>query len=474
MLLSLGYRQKVKKYVLYSAILVNGLVLHRYTLPTYCQVPPMQNSILILNCIIAQQGSILQRNSYILVEDGYISAAGPMNRSLPDWSGRVVDAQGSLVISGLINGHNHSPMTLFRGMADDLDLTDWLHNHIFPAEAAHVNQEMVYWCSKLAAAEMLLSGTTCAADGYFHADSIAEAFSDIGIRGVIAQGVVDFPAPGVPDPKDNLTVAKEFIEKWKDNSSLITPAVFAHSPYTCSPETLIKTKRLADLNNVRFFIHIAESKHEQAAILSPEGETPLQHLHNLGLLDETCVLIHGVWLNDEDIGLIKHSGAHVIVCPQSNFKLASGRGKALQLVTSGIEIGLGTDGCASNNSLDMFREMELLAKSQKVFHNDPTVFSAESVLRMATRNTNRSLGLSPGGELRTGQRGDLVLIDVNSPHLTPLYSQDLLAYGVKGSDVQTVVVGGEVVVHKRKLQRCSLSEILSRVQQMAQKLGALG
>ena len=433
----------------------------------------MTKSILIHHCDIVNEPAVIQKNGFVLIEDGLITRTGSMTEDIPVCEGDVIDGSGKLLIPGLINAHNHSPMTLFRGMADDLQLDDWLHNHIFPAEAAHVSEDMVYWCSKLAAAEMLLSGTTCVADGYFLCDHTARAFAETGLRAIVAHGVVDFPAPGVADPDQNIATVESFIHRWKEKSKLITPAVFAHSPYTCSPQTLKQAKQLADDNGVRFFIHLAESKNEHQAIISPAGDSPLRHLHNLELLDSNCVLVHAIWLDDEDLDILQQSKANVVLCPQSNFKLASGISRATDLARNGFKVGLGTDGCASNNSLDMFLEMDLLAKSQKAFQYDPTVFPAEKVIEAATTTNKTILGYTTQVNIRPGSRADLVLIDQKSPHLTPFYNQDLLVYAVRGSDVDTVIVAGEIVVNHKMLTTIDLEETKSKVNEYAVHLGGL-
>lgn len=430
----------------------------------------MSNSILILHCNIVKDASVLQRDSYVRIEDGIINEIGSMDGKPSHDSSTIIDGTNKLLIAGLVNGHNHSPMTLFRGMADDLELNDWLHNHIFPAEGQHVSEEMVYWCSKLAAAEMLLSGTTCVADGYFFADQTARAFEEAGLRAVVAHGILDFPAPGVPDPSKNIEEVDTFIQTWKNKSTIISPAVFAHSAYTCSPRTLQRAKQLADDNNVRFFIHLAESRHEQNMIIDPAGSSPVKHLHNLNILDSNCVCVHTIWLDDEDLDILAASGAHVIICSQSNYKLASGYSRAADMVKRGIKIGLGTDGCASNNSLDMFREMDIFAKSQKAHNLDPTLFPAKQVFQAATSDTSKILGLESSAAISCGHRADLVLLDLESPHLTPFYNQDLLVYGARGSDVDCVIINGRIVVKDKRLLTIELDITQRKVIEFARVL----
>ena len=423
----------------------------------------------IINCTLLDHPLTKPKSGhYITIADNRITSFGRM-KNCPDLSSfdTIIDAETNLVTPGLINGHNHCAMTLFRGLADDLELSDWLHNHIFPAEAAHVSPEMVYWCTKLAAAEMILSGTTTVADGYFFSDKAAEALDDSGMRAVVAHGIVDFPAPSVPDPSKNIEAVKTFIEKWQHKSSRITPAVFVHAPYTCSPRTIRKAKDLADEKNVRFFIHIAESRAEQSMIIEPQGNSPIKHLANLGVLDQNSVCVHSVWLDDEDLDILAESNAGVITCPQSNLKLASGVARINDMLKRDIKIGLGTDGCASNNSLDMFREMDMLAKIQKSITGDATSMSAGNVLNCATVSGAAVIGVSECGQIAQGNRADLIMLNSSAVHLTPFYNQDLLVYAASGTDVGTVMVDGNIIMRHQQIVSFDLDEVLLEVQKIA-------
>lgn len=433
---------------------------------------PMPDTLLITDCtILTEAASPLIPHGFLQITDGLISDMGDMG-GLPQAAGAVsIDACGMLLMPGLINGHNHCAMTLFRGLADDLELVSWLNDHIFPAEAARVNDEMVYWCSKLAAAEMLLSGTTTVADGYFHAGEVARACRDAGLRAVAAHGIIDFPAPGVSDPSFNVEVVEGFIDTWQGQDPLITPAVFAHSPYTCSPATLTRAKALADRRQVRFFIHLAETRQETGMLIDPRGTSPVRHLQALGLLDASTVCVHSVWLDHEDLDILAATGASVVTCPQSNLKLASGTARVVEMLARGIPVGLGTDGCASNNNLDMFREMDMLAKVQKLRTLDATALPASQALRCATTGNAAVLGLPGLGKLAVGCRADLLLLDLQAPHLTPFYNQDLLVYAARGGDVHTVIVDGRIVVQDRKLLAFDLEETLSQVEKLAGPLG---
>ncbi|MDF1577960.1 MAG: amidohydrolase [Desulfobulbales bacterium] len=409
---------------------------------------------------------------FVAIRDGLISACGPM-AALADGirPAVTIDAAGGLVLPGLINCHNHAAMTLFRGLADDLPLLTWLHDHIFPAEARFVTPEMVYWCGKLAAAEMILSGTTTVADGYFFEDDCARAFREAGLRAVAAQGVIDFPAPGVPDPADNIRHGARFIDKWRGDD-LITPAIFCHSPYTCSAQTITQAKELARQVDCCFFIHLAETEHEVAQSYQRHHLSPVRYLEQLGVLDQGTVLIHCVWLDDDDIGIIKESGAGVVSCSQSNMKLAAGMAPLDKFVENDIPVGLGTDSCASNNKLDMFREMTFAAKLAKVNRLDPTLLPAGKVVKMATTGGAAVLGLADKiGQLTVGRSADIIIVDLLKPHLTPMYETDsLLVYAASGSDVRTSIINGRLVMDNHELLTIDLPEVIGKVNELARRL----
>ena len=429
-------------------------------------------SILITNVtLLTDPDSPLANKQFLLCKDDKIHSFGSMETVPETGDALIIDGTGKLLMPGLINAHNHCAMTLFRGLADDLELGEWLNEHIFPAEAKQVNPEMVYWCTKLAAAEMILSGTTTVADGYFHEDHAARALLESGMRAIPAQGVIDFPAPGVPDPAANIEAAETFLKKWQGKNDRITPGIFAHSPYTCSPETLKRAKALAEKYHVPFFIHIAESRHEQQMIMNPQGTSPIKHLSALDLLNKNTVLIHCVWLDDEDMEIIQTSKSGVVVCPQSHFKLASGIAATSDMDEIGIRIGVGTDGSASNNSLDIFREMDILAKSQKLRTLEATAMPAKRVLAAATRNNAKILGLSNLGEIKKGFKADIILLDMKQPHLQPFYNSDFLVYSANGADVDTVIINGEIVVIKRELLSFDIEECMAEVRQLADTAG---
>lgn len=408
---------------------------------------------------------------FVAIRNGLIEDIGPMHDLHDPRAIETIDAHGCLVLPGLVNTHCHGAMTLFRGLADDLELGQWLHEHIFPAEAVHVNEEMVYWCSKLAAAEMLLAGTTLVADGYFHEAEAARAFSETGLRSVAAHGILDFPAPGVPDPAGNVGAVARFIEDWQDRDPLVTPAVFAHSPYTCSPQTLMRAKELAHEHNVPFFIHVAETSAEQSMIQGARGSSPVKHLAALNILDDKTVCVHCVWVDEEDMDILAEHQAKVSICPQSHLKLASGHAPLPQMLERNIIVGLGTDGAASNNGLDLFREMDICAKLQKVRALDPVAGKAVDILRMATVSGATVIGFAGrAGTLVKGGLADLIMVDLEKPHLQPFYGPDILVYAAQGGDVRDVIVAGKTVVRNRKLLTIDLEEAMDRVRKMARSL----
>lgn len=434
----------------------------------------MTDSILIQNCtLLTTPAAPLLSGAWLRTAGDTIVACGATCDLIPadlNQATTIIDAEGMLLAPGLINAHNHCAMTLFRGLADDLELAEWLTDHIFPAEARHVDQEMVYHCTRLAAAEMILSGTTCVADGYFFEHQAAQALVDSGMRAVAAQGVIDFPAPGVPDPTLNLKMAAEFLDRWQGRHPRITPAIFAHSPYTCSNRTLQGAKKLATERQVPLFLHVAESRGEPTMIREPLGESPIRHLAALGLLDRGTICIHCVWPDDQDLEILAESGAGVVICPQSHLKLASGTAPATEMLKRGIRVGLGTDGCASNNSLDMFREMNLFSKIQKLDTMEATSLPAAQALACATVHNAALLGLEKTGKLLPGYKADLLLLDTRQPHLTPCYNQDLLVYAACGADVNSVIIDGRLVMRDKKILSFDVRETMWEVRKLAEKI----
>ena len=392
------------------------------------------------------------------------------------WTAReVIDGRGFLVLPGLINTHTHAAMTLFRGLADDLPLKDWLEKHIFPAEARFINPDTVYWGSLLACAEMIRSGTTTLADGYFCLEGSSLAIDQSGMRAVLAPGVIDFPAPGVPDPADNIRVARDFIEKWSGLSPRIRLGVFPHSPYTCSTNTLKKARDLALEKAIPFFIHLAETREEISLVRGQTGLSPVRYLSGLGCLETSFIGVHANFLDPEEMALLAEAGARVSHCPESNMKLGAGVSPVVDLLARGLAVGLGTDGCAGNNDLDLFREMGTAARLHKVHGLDPTLLDAQAVLEMATLKAAEVLGMEKEiGSLEVGKQADLILIDLNQPHLTPLYHPfSHLVYSASGADVDTVFIAGQIVMRQRKLLTLDWEGIRERVVKISREIRRL-
>lgn len=414
-------------------------------------------------------------NGAVAVRQGLIERiwSPAADEPLPE-AAECLDAKGGLVMPGLVNTHSHLPMSLFRGLADDLPLEKWLQEHIFPAEARYITPENVCLGTRLSVAEMLLGGTTTCCDGYFLADDIAKTVDSTGFRAVLGQGVIDFPAPGVPDPSRNIETAEAFVHRWHGQSTIMYPSIFCHSPYTCSAHTLKAAKRAADALGVLFQIHVAETRDEVQQCRTAHGCSPVQQLHRLGLLDERTLLVHAVWLDEADIALVAQCGAPIAHCPESNMKLASGIAPVPDFLAAGITVGLGTDGCASNNDLDMLGEMDTVGKLHKVQRLDPTVMDAASVARMATIDGARALGLSNEiGSLEKGKQADLIVIDLDRPHLTPLYHPaSHLVSSVGRADVRHVMVAGRWLVRQGRLLTLDHELLMQQAAEIGRTIGS--
>jgi len=402
------------------------------------------------------------RDGGVAVSDGKIQSVGSKGDLASIKAKHCIDARQGIIMPGLVNTHTHLPMTIFRGLADDLPLETWLNEHMFPAEQQHVRPDAVRQGTLLACAELLLSGTTTCCDGYFFEDVVAETVNQTGIRAVLAQGAIDFPAPGVPDPSRNIEVATRFIEKWTTKNPLIRPSIFCHSPYTCSAETLQKAKTVANRHQCLFQIHVAETRTEWQQIREEHRTTPIRYLDGLGLLDDNTLLVHTIWVDQGDIDIIAERGAKVSVTTESEMKLASGISPVPKFLKADITVGLGTDGCASNNDLDLFQEMDVTAKLHKVNEMDPSILDAGTVLKLATTGGARAIGLDREiGSLEAGKQADMIILDTRHPRLVPLYNEiSHIVYAVSGSDVRDVIVGGKLLLENRKLLTLDLDDIL--------------
>jgi 5-methylthioadenosine/S-adenosylhomocysteine deaminase len=374
----------------------------------------------------------------------------------------IIDARGGIILPGLINGHTHAAMSLYRGLADDLPLMEWLDNYIFPLEKK-INADFVYTGTLLACAEMIMSGTTTFCDMYIFAGDAAVAAKAAGMRCIAGEVLYDFDSPNYGTAKNGLRYSESLIEKWQ-NDPLITVAVEPHAIFTCSPRLISASNRLALKYDVPLVIHLAETENELLQVKKIYGKRPVEHLHSLDILGPHLIAAHCVHINDEDISLLSQNMVKVIHNPESNMKLASGIAPVPDMLSSGITIGLGTDGCASNNDLDLFSEMDTTAKLHKINNMDTTVMNALTVLRMATIEGAKALGIGDiTGSLEKGKRADIIIVDTNKPHLVPLYNPySHLVYSAKGSDVSHTIINGRLVMEERRLLTIDINDIIKK------------
>lgn len=392
-------------------------------------------------------------NGFVAVRGERIVAVGEASEAARYRAKTVLEAGGKAVLPGLINAHTHAPMTLFRGLADDLKLQEWLTQFIFPAEAKNVTREMVRAGTRLACLEMIRGGVTCFVDMYYFEGDIAEATEAAGMRAVLGQTVIDFPVPDALTPQLGVENAERFIRKYKTGHPLITPAVAPHAPYTCAPETLAACRALADKYGVPLVTHLAEADTETQTILERYGKRPIPHVERVGLLGPRTIAAHVVQITADEYPILAKRGVGVVHCPQSNMKLAAGVAPIPEMLAAGLAIGLGTDGAASNNDLDMFEEMDTAAKLHKVMRRDPTVVPAQAALEMATIGGARAIHMADQiGSLEVGKLADFIIVDVSNPRQLPNYNlYSTLVYATKSGDVETVVVHGRPLMRDRRM-----------------------
>lgn len=408
----------------------------------------------------------------LVVSNGVIQYVGSACEAPPvPGNADVIDCTGRIVMPGLINAHTHLPMSLFRGLADDLPLQSWLDEHMFPAESASIDEESAAVGTELSVAEMLLGGTTCCADGYFHEASVVRAALAMGIRGVYAQGCIDFPAPGAPDPSGNLAALARFLNDFP-RESLARPGIFTHSPYTCGSATLRGAWQVAREHGVLFFIHAAETAGEVTWCRDKcGGLTPIRYLDSLGILDPETVLIHAVHLTEDDADCIAEHDCGVVLNPESNLKLASGIPPAELLRQRGIRLALGTDGCASNNDLDMFGELRTASALWGAEVNEPGIPPRE-LLGWATAGGADVLRLPAlAGPLRPGRQADLAVLGIR-PEFHAC-GQDPFAYVVRCArpgDVEWVFVDGVPQVKEGRLLDGDPAAIMNRANTLSQDI----
>ncbi len=389
----------------------------------------------------------------IAVARGRIVAVGPRAEIEKRYVAREsMDAGGKIIIPGLINGHTHIPMTLFRGLADDLDLQDWLTKYIFPAEAKNVSEEFVRAGTRLGLAEMIRGGTTTYCDMYYFEDAIADETEKAGVRGVLGETVIDFPVADNKTNAEAMAYVEKFVKRWQ-GSELITPAIAPHAPYTVSEEHLKAVRAFSDRTGAPIITHISETKKEIDDSRKAKGASPIDYLERIGFLNERVIAAHVVWPSATEIEVLKRLKVGVVHNPQSNMKLASGVAPVPKMLSAGLLVGLGTDGAASNNDLNMWEEMDTAAKLHKVFSGDPKVISAQEAFEMATIRGAQALHLDREiGSIEIGKRADLVIIERDDLNQIPLYSvYSDLVYATKAWEVLTVIINGRTVMRDRKL-----------------------
>jgi len=405
----------------------------------------------------------------VAIEGGKIAAVGAAEDLLEKApTCEVIDAAGCIVMPGLVNTHSHLAMSLLRGLADDLPLKTWLEEHIWPAEAKVMDSKTVALGTRLAAAEQLLGGVTTTTDMYFFADVVCEVLAAAGQRAVVAESLIDASTPCCAGPDEMLEKQRELCEAWRDHP-LITPSIAAHAPYTVGAKSLIREAELAEEYNVPLQIHLSETRWEVETSLEKHKLSPVAYLESLGFLSEQVVAAHCVHLAPEDIGILAENGVGVSHNPVSNLKLASGLSPVPQMLEAGVRVGLGTDGAASNNTLDLLRDLQIASLLHKGTGGDPTAMPARTVLEMATRIGASVLGLGERvGRLRIGFEADIACFDYRTAHSTPMYDPfSHMAYAARASDTRHVLVGGNVVVRGGMLETMDLEGILAESREVA-------
>lgn len=414
-----------------------------------------------------------------VIHDGAVAVTGDLiidvgsfdNISAKYKGNTLIGGRGRAVFPGFINTHTHASMVYFRGLADDLPLQEWLEKHIWPAETKWLNREFVSDAIELALLEMLKAGITTYADQYFYQDTAGEKAEKFGMRGVLGAGVIDFPSLYAQSSDDYFRNAEDLINKWM-NSTLITPSIAPHATYTCGTANYKRAKEMSDRYNVPLHTHLAETEFEVAECIKRYGKSPVAYLDSIGVLSDRLFAAHCIWVTDTEIDLLAKRGTGVAHCVESNLKLASGMAPIPKMLKAGVTIGLGTDGAASNNDLSILGELQTVAKLHKAVSKDPTVIDAKTALSMATAKGAEIIGLSDRtGSLKPGKAADLVIADLKKPHLTPMYDVfSHIAYCLRPSDIETVMVNGRIVVDGCRLMTADEEDILKRAREWQKKI----
>ncbi len=398
------------------------------------------------------------RGASILIKDGVIEDVGDVKGPVDE----VIDGSGMVAIPGLINTHSHIPMTLLRGVADDMDLFPWLQEKIWPMES-HLRPDHIRAGTALGVLEAVRTGTTTIFDMYFFEDVVAEVLSDLGMRGVLSEAIIDFGTPECKDVDECMALADQFIRKWRDHP-LIEPGYGPHAPYTVSPERMREISEKAEENGSTIQIHLAETEREVSDIKEKYGKGAIELAHESGILGDRTVAAHVVWPSQREIALLRETSTLVSHNPVSNLKLASGISPVPDLVEKGVRVSLGTDGPASNNTLDMFETMKVTALIHKVSRKDPKAIPAQMALDMATRIPGDFLRWRIG-RICKGYRGDIVLLNVKVPWWVPLHSVvSHLVYSARSTDVEYVLIEGEVILKNGKFTKRDEEDIFAEAE----------
>src|SRR4051812_20851296 len=430
--------------------------------------------------LIVGGGTVITQNSgHQIVNPGSVAIDGTdiVEIGAPDaiaakyQARETVDARGQIVLPGLINTHTHAPMVMYRGLADDLALMDWLQKYIFPAEAKTVSPELVRVGTRLAAVEMIESGTTAYVDMYYFEEEIAKATVEAGLRGVLGETVIQFPVADAKTPADALARAETFIKEFKDNG-LVVPAVAPHAIYTNDRTSLVASAALARKYGVPIVIHVAETEDEVKTAREQYQMTPIAALESIGVLGPSTIAAHAVWATDADIAILKRTGTGVAHNPESNMKLASGAAPVAKYLAAGVKLGLGTDGAASNNDLDMFEAMRQASSLAKHATHAPPAVKAQDALDMATIGGARVIGMEKTvGSLEAGKHADLITVSIASARQTPMYDPvSHLVYVTRGDDVRNTIVNGKVLMRDRQLKTLNRATVIADANRLAQKV----
>ena len=405
-------------------------------------------------------------NYDIAIKDGVIKK---IDKNLQLEAKEIILGEGKIILPSFANMHTHIPMTLLRGLGADLPLMDWLQKVIWPLEAEFVSPEFVRDGTLLGLIEAIKSGTTLFMDMYFFEESVGEVCEEVGVRAGLGFGILDFPTKVAGTPEEYIERARKFVEEFKDRN-YVFPVICPHAPYTCSPKTLKMAKELADEYGLLLHIHVAETKGEVERIQEEYGHTPVMHLNNIGFLGENVLCAHMVWTSEEEREILREKGVKIAHCPESNLKLASGIAPVPDYINRGILVGLGTDGAASNDNLNMHEEISTCAKLHKGANLNAKAIDAKTVLQMATENGFKIAGIK-AGKIEEGYEADFILINTSVPEFQPLYDPIAqFVYSANSESIDTVVCKGKVLMEKRKLKTIDEEEVYRKARAWREKI----